>query len=133
MPIVVDSSIAACWALPDEFSDTANATLSLLSNDIMLVPAVFWYEIRNVLLMAERRQRISAELCETSLFQLSAIPPTQDDAGHNDAVMVLARKHRLTVYDAAYLELAIRTDATLATLDRKLASAAASEGISVVA
>jgi predicted nucleic acid-binding protein len=132
VPIVVDSSVAACWALPDEFSETANIVLARLANDLMLVPPIFWYEIRNVLVVAERRQRISTEQSVTALTHISAIPPLEDRLGHSDPVMLLARKHRLTVYDAAYLELASRVGASLATLDTKLGVAAAAEGLTVV-
>lgn len=133
MPIVVDSSVAACWALPDEFSEIANRTLDRLALDAMLVPTIFWYEIRNVLLVNERRQRILMQQGQVALEKMANIPATKDDGASWTDVMSLARAHGLTVYDAAYLELAKRRGAALATLDGKLASAAAREGIAVIA
>lgn len=133
MPIVVDSSVAACWALPDEFSEIANRTLDRLALDAMLVPTIFWYEIRNVLLVNERRQRILMQQGQVALEKMANIPVTKDDGASWTDVMSLARAHGLTVYDAAYLELAKRRGAALATLDGKLASAATREGIAVIA
>ena len=133
MPLVVDSSVAACWAMPDEFSQAADRALDLLSGDTMLVPSVFWYEIRNVLLVNERRQRIPASHGRAALQKIDEIPRIEDLSPVSDDVLSLARRHGLTVYDAAYLELALRRAASLATLDTKLSSAAASEGVEVVA
>jgi predicted nucleic acid-binding protein len=133
VPVVVDSSVAACWALPDEFSEIANRTLDRLALDAMLVPPIFWYEIRNVLLVNERRQRILMRQGQIALEKMADIPTSEDDGASSDDVMSLARTHGLTVYDAAYLELAKRRGATLATLDGKLASAATREGIAVIA
>lgn len=133
MPVVVDSSIAASWAMPDEFSDIANRTLDILASDIMLVPTIFWYEIRNVLLVNERRQRISQGHGVLTLQKIDEIPRIEDGTHSSGTTMSLARRHGLTVYDAAYLELALRRGAALATLDVRLATAAGNEGISVIA
>lgn len=133
MPVVVDSSIAACWAMPDEFSDIANRTLDILTSDIMLVPTIFWYEIRNVLLVNERRQRISRGHGVLALQKIDEIPRIEDVTPSSDTIMTLARRHGLTVYDAAYLEIALRRGAALATLDTRLASAARREGIPLIA
>lgn len=132
MPVVVDSSIAACWAMPDEFSATANRTLDILTSDIMLVPTIFWYEIRNVLLVNERRQRISQEHGVLALQKIDEMPRIEDGTHSSDRTMTLARRHALTVYDAAYLELALRHSAALATLDTRLATAARNESIPVI-
>ena len=118
--------------MPDEFSATANRTLDILTSDIMLVPTIFWYEIRNVLLVNERRQRISQEHGVLALQKIDEMPRIEDGTHSSDTTMTLARRHALTVYDAAYLELALRHSAALATLDTSLATAARNESIPVI-
>lgn len=130
---MVDSSVAACWALPDEYSDLENRVLVMVGVEGMIVPAIFFYEIRNVLIINERRSRIAEPQITEALAKISAVTQSIEGIGGGDALMRLARAHRLTIYDAAYLELALRTGSSLATLDGRLAAAAAAEGIAVVA
>ena len=100
-----------------------------LIGESAIVPRIFWYEIRNVLISAERSGRIEREGTERFLERLDELQIEIDDA-HNDAqTLTLARNHHMTVYDAAYLEAALRHQAKLATLDTALASAAATEGV----
>jgi predicted nucleic acid-binding protein len=80
--------------------------------------------VRNALLMNERRGRLEPSQTAEILARLARLPIVLDHEPVSDAVLALARAHRLTVYDAAYLELAYRLDLTLATLDRQLAAAA---------
>ncbi|MBX3531445.1 MAG: type II toxin-antitoxin system VapC family toxin [Rhizobiaceae bacterium] len=133
MPAVIDSSVAACWALPDEYSPVANVALDLVADNGMVVPALFAYEFRNVLLVNERRKRIAAEAISTALSKVGAIPTQFDSDFDPDRLLVIARRQALSVYDAAYLELALRRDLPLATLDRRLATAASAEGATIVA
>lgn len=133
MSVVLDCSIAGCWSLPDETSELANITLELLASEEMIVPGMFWYEIRNILVVNERLGRIGFSQTEQALARISAIPGRVDALQDSETIMRLARKHLLTVYDAAYLELALRTGSRLATLDQKLHAAAASEGVPLVA
>ena len=130
MAIVVDASIAAAWCFPlEEGSSSADAVAMQIVSDTGIVPGIFWYEIRNVLMGAETSGRIDLEGTETFLKRLSQIG-LQADHDHVEAdTLNLARRHRLTIYDAAYLETAIRRDATLATLDSALAAATAREGV----
>jgi predicted nucleic acid-binding protein len=132
VPIVVDSSIAACWLMPDEFSEVADQALERISRDEMLVPALFWFELRNVLVISERRKRITWQQVTEGLIRIDAIPYRVDGETSETDLFDLARRHKLTVYDAAYLELAVRTRSAIATLDRSLASAAAAEGMAVI-
>ena len=132
MGIVIDSSVAACWALPDEYSELANRALDDVQTDGMNVPPIFWYEVRNVLIVNERRNRIVEKQVNEALTFLDKLPQRVDAAGDSDAIIRLARSHRLTIYDAAYLELALRRDAPLATLDRRLTEAARAEGVMVI-
>ncbi|MCY3603498.1 MAG: type II toxin-antitoxin system VapC family toxin [Chloroflexota bacterium] len=132
MAVVIDASIAAAWCFPDEESALGTDALALdVADDAMIVPGVFWYEIRNALIRAERRGRIDAAGSGSFLAQLGELRP-EVDTDHDEArTLDLARRYTLTFYDAAYLETAMRRDARLATLDGALATAAAREGVLV--
>ena len=132
MGFVVDASVIAAWLLPDETSPIADAVTERLVSEDAFAPAIWWFEIRNILLIAERRGRITARDTEEALSLLSElrIGPLED--ADETAILDLARGHGLTVYDAAYLELARRTSLPLATLDRALATAAGAEKVTLV-
>ena len=123
MPLVVDCSVAAAWALADERTPWTAAALQTVTIEGGLAPSLFWIEIRNILVVNERRGRINPKDSDQFLADLSAI--IRFDIAPVDAdVMSLARAHNLTVYDATYLELAQRRALPLATLDRELIGAA---------
>lgn len=124
MAFVLDASVAAAWAFQEETHPDASAALSRLQDEIAHVPTLFWYEIRNVLLVNERRGRITPANTERFLGELAILPIVVDPAPNESTVLALARRHGLTVYDAAYLELAQRLAVPLATLDRALIQAA---------
>lgn len=132
MAIVVDSSVAACWLMPDEFSEFANGVLDAVAADGMLVPPLFWYELRNVLLINERRHRIAPAQIEQGLLRISSIAAEVDMDPVEASVFQIARRHQLTIYDAAYLEIATRTRSPLATLDGKLIESARSEKVAFI-
>lgn len=132
MPFVVDASVAATWLLPDESNPVAEAAYRRLLTDTALVPSIWWYEMRNIFISNERRGRISSDHTARALMLLAGLPITVSATQDSDNIMALARKHRLTVYDAAYLELAQREIILLATLDEALIRAAAVEGVSFV-
>jgi len=132
MPFVLDASIAACWALEDERHEMAEAALSRLGGDEAVVPALWWFEVRNILVVNERRKRIDEARSSAFLRFLNALPIRLDRDPDETRVLHLARKHRLSVYDASYLELALRDSLPLATLDADLSSAACAEGASIV-
>lgn len=134
-PMVLDVSVALHWAFPDE----AGGALDLVALEAARwagafspqVPDLFWYELRNVLLMGERRGRLSAAqvsdfLSEQAYLDLQFCQPEES------AMLPLARRHRLSVYDAAYLELALRRHLPLATLDTALAAAARAENVPLI-
>jgi predicted nucleic acid-binding protein len=129
MPVVVDASVTACWALQDEDDPRATAALHRFADDSGLVPALWWFEIRNILLVAERRGRISPTSSAAFLSKLAQLPITIDRQPNEADLLRLARQHRLTAYDAAYLELAQRASVPLATLDADLARAAHAEHV----
>lgn len=132
MPLVIDASVTACWALDDEHHPAAGHALDQLTSDIAYAPALWWFEVRNILVVNERRKRIREEESAAFLMNLSRLPVEIDHEPKEDTVLRLARRHQLTVYDAAYLELALRHQCSLATLDSALIHAARVEGISVL-
>ena len=96
------------------------------------MPCLWWFEVRNILVVNERRRRIAESDTAAFLLNLSKLRIRIDRAPDEGAVLRLARTHRLSVYDAAYLELAQREGLPLATLDADLRTAAAGEGVALL-
>jgi predicted nucleic acid-binding protein len=132
MPFVLDASIAACWAFEDEDHPTATLALERIRSDEARVPSLWWFEERNTLIINERRGRLAEADTAAFLRGLSRLGVTLDRSPEEVGVLTLARKHRLTVYDASYLELAQRESLALATLDADLARAARSENVLLI-
>ena len=130
--LILDASIAAAWLFSDETDPRADVALARLAEDGALVPRLWHLEIRNVLLVAERRGRFSAEHAPEYLNALDALPIQTDTTTDLAVAFALARAHGLSFYDAVYLELAHRREGTLATLDSTLARAAAAAGLSLL-
>jgi|ERR1700691_1236106 predicted nucleic acid-binding protein len=131
MPFVLDASVAGPWVLADEPSEAATRIAHRLLTEDALVPTLWWYEVRNLLVVCERRGRLNRSDADLFLSRLASYPIKVDSEVNWDELMRLARKHRLTVYDASYLELAIRSRAPVATLDGALQRAAANEGVAL--
>jgi predicted nucleic acid-binding protein len=131
-PIVVDASVAICWLMPDERHPVAAAAYARISTDPVIVPALFWFELRNVLIVNERRGRLDPALTREMLLLLNRLPITVETNINEENMMGLARTHRLTVYDAAYLEIALRRNYILATLDVALTRAARAESVNLM-
>jgi predicted nucleic acid-binding protein len=129
MSFVLDASVTASWILPDESNADAERVLDLLATKQAFVPMIWWYEIRNLLVMSERRQRVNAHSTDRILADLAAYPIAIDQHGDEAETLRIARIAMLTFYDAAYVELALRRRLPLATLDRAMAAAAASHGV----
>ncbi len=133
MAFVIDPSVALAWLLPDETSARADAVRAAVENGADAWIPVHWrLEIGNGLLMAERRGRITAEQVAQALSLVNALPFEEDGETAEQIparTLTLARKHGLTIYDAAYLELAQRRGAILSTFDEHLLKAAAKEKI----
>lgn len=132
MPFVVDASVAACWLLPDETDIVATRAKDRLRDDIAIVPRIWWFEMRNILIVNERRGRLDAATSDRALDILRRLPIEIADDVDEAARLAIARAHRLTIYDAAYLELARRERFALATLDQPLAAAARAEGVEFI-
>lgn len=129
--LILDASVAAAWLFGDETEPRADAALGRLAEDGALVPQLWHIEIRNVLLVAERRGRISAEQAAAYLDALSELPIVTDTTPYLAVAFALARAHGLSFYAALYLELAQRRNGEIATLDSALARAAVASGLSV--
>lgn len=132
---VPDTSVALAWCFEDESSPTADAILDLLVSSEAIVPAIWPVEVGNALLAGERRKRITPAEIARSLELLCSLNIRLDDARLGlgvDDLVALARSQKLSVYDAAYLSLAMREGIPLATLDRALARAAQRAGISLL-
>ena len=136
MDWVLDASIALAWALPDETSLQADQFLSRISGKSTLwVPSLWWYEVANALILAERRKRLT-EADGIQLRELYGMLPIKTDmiVGPDtiERLRTLAREYSLSAYDAAYLELALRKGLRLATSDQNLQSAARKAGVRIL-
>lgn len=135
--LIPDASLALAWLI-----SRTDAHESLLAQHLLevahgsknTVPPIWRVEVANGILRAERSQRVSEDQLFSFNRLLERLPIFPDPAASSSSVArsyLLARTHGLTVYDASYLELAQRTNAYLATFDRKLADAARASGIAV--
>jgi len=125
--LVLDSSVAIAWFMPDEHSSAPQQVLERVADDGAIVPMLWALEVGNALLFAVRRNRISTDLRLAVLTQLAALPLSVDPDTLSHAwseTTALADRFRLTLYDACYLELALRRHLPLASLDGDLRAAA---------
>ncbi len=130
---VVDASMAFAWVVPSQASSAAEALLKRVEEGAeVIVPPLWFLEVANGLLVAERRKAITAPERRLALERLSALAPTIDEGHARDAfgrTSALADQYGLSVYDAVYLELAVRRNLPLGTRDRALYAAAERSGI----
>src|SRR5437763_10271120 len=131
---VLDGSITVCWAFEDETDAYAEGVGDALPDARAFVPSLWPLEVGNALLVGERRGRIT----EARVTQFLALLQTQSITLDEETAvrawketLHLARAHRLSVYDASYLELAIRRGLPLATLDAELRAASAALGVAL--
>jgi len=124
---VLDVSITMAWYFEDEASDESWALLDRLAEDTAIVPGIWSAEVANVLLVAERRRRIDRSKVRAFAAQLSALPIVVEETPPlrtMGEVLAIGRETGLAVYDALYLDLALRHSLPLATTDLKLRAAA---------
>jgi predicted nucleic acid-binding protein len=128
---ILDCSMSASWCLKDESNDAANKILDRLGEDEALVPSIWPVEMANVLVVAERKGRISAADAARAVEILLSLPIHADKGNlvNLDAIRLMAREYKLSAYDACYLELAQRTGLPIATLDHALQAAARKCGV----
>jgi predicted nucleic acid-binding protein len=117
------------WALRDELHPVADLAFAAMQSGLAVVPTIWWYEIRNILVQCERRGRILSGDSDRFLLDLGQLRIEVEALFPSPRVMELARKHNLSAYDAAYLALAIRESLGIATLDQSLESACRIEGV----
>ena len=132
MAVVFDCSVTLAWFLKDERTAFTDTAFELMETAEGWVPFVWRLEFPNALLFAERKKRIGREQRLEILDNAAQLYVRTDDALVDmRALSALAERRGLTVYDASYLELALRLGGDLITLDRDLADAAAAEGVAV--
>jgi predicted nucleic acid-binding protein len=132
---VVDCSIAMAWLFNDEATPKTKALLDRLATETALVPAWWFVEITNVLAMAERKGRITPTQPDAFIADLGKLGVERDDEAPDRAfthLLGLCRTHRLTSYDAIYLDLAIRRSLPSATLDNELRRTAKKSGVGLL-
>jgi predicted nucleic acid-binding protein len=133
--LVLDSSVALAWVYREERSDTISAVFDQVTEAGAWVPSLWRLEVANVLEMGVRRGRNDAAFRDAMLADLELLPIQSDSETEKHAwrsTLRLAERHRLTVYDAAYLELAMRRGLPLASLDRELCAAARAENVTLL-
>lgn len=132
---VVDCSVVMAWLFNDEATPKTVALLKRLATETALVPDWWFIEIANVLAMSERKGRITPTQSDAFIADLSKLGIERDAEAPERAfthLLVLCRTHRLTSYDAIYLELAIRRSLPLATLDDDLRKTANKLGVALL-
>lgn len=127
MPLVLDASAALSWIFADERNAESRAIAQAVLDEGAIVPALWRWEVQNALLVAERRGRISGDAAASALTYLSALPIEVESIGSSlsfGSEIETAQRFNLSAYDAAYVDLALRRGALVATLDGNLARAA---------
>ncbi len=136
MSLVLDASLTLSWYFEDERSDAADSALSRVVEEGAVVPGLWRLEVANALQVSVRRRRLAAGFRDKALAALARLPITVDaetDRHAWSATLRMADRFGLTLYDAAYLELAHRRSLPLASLDRDLRKAATAMNIGLVA
>jgi predicted nucleic acid-binding protein len=130
MSLVLDSSVTLAWVYGDETTEAISLVFDLLSESWAWVPGLWRLEVASILEMGIRRGRHDADFRDSTLADLALLPihldPETDQQAWG-AMARLAERHRLTLYDATYLELALRRGLPLATLDQGLRAAGTAE------
>jgi predicted nucleic acid-binding protein len=134
--LVLDCSIAVAWCFEDEASSALDALLDRVQADGAMVPELWTLEVTNVLVQAARRGRITPGGIRERLKMMDMLPIGRDEgavgAVWRDNLIMLAEIERLTIYDATYLELALRRGLALASSDGALRAAGERRGLLVL-
>jgi predicted nucleic acid-binding protein len=131
---VVDNSVVMAWCFDDEESGYADDVLDSLATIEAIVPAIWPLEIGNVLVVAERRKRLSKSAAIRFLALINDLPITviqESPERMTREILALARDRQISTYDASYLDLAMRKDLPIATRDSGLKKAALACGIQI--
>lgn len=135
MAFVVDNSVTMAWCFEDEATPYTESLLDRLQNEQAVVPAIWPLEMANVLLMGERRQRLTEAQTARFMELLTSLPITVDTGALSEdlgPILAIGRQHTLSAYDASYLELAMRQGLPLASQEAQLRGAAAVAGVPLV-
>ena len=132
---ILDCSVTMSWCFEDESGRYAASVLDAMADAEVQVPSIWPLEVVNVLLVAERRRRITPVASAVFIRHLSGLPITVEPGAHDvfDRVLPLARSAGLSAYDAAYVGLAQQTGLLLATQDRMMRNAARKVGVELFA
>lgn len=136
MTLVLDASMTVAWLFDDERTEAAHAVMRRVVIEGAIVPSLWRLEVANVLRNAVRRRRCNEAYVDRSLARLARLAIMRDEETDDHAwgsTRTLARKESLSVYDASYLELAIRRRVSLASCDQALLAAAARRKVQVFA
>ncbi|MEY2341696.1 type II toxin-antitoxin system VapC family toxin [Acidithiobacillus sp. IBUN Pt1247-S3] len=137
MSFVLDASVALLWLVPETNpagADYAGAALKTLKEVQAFVPSLFALEAANVVAKVETKGLVAEADSQRFIVLLSRLNIVTDQATATHALgdtLHLARRYKLSAYDAAYLELALRAGLPLATLDAHLAKASATAGVPI--
>ncbi len=132
---VIDASVALSWFLQEEHSPASDHLFAQVAEEGAIVPSLWRLEIANALQVAVRRNRIDRAYRDATIQRAGRLPIEVDPETDTHAwtrTLHLSERHNITVYDAAYLELALRRGLPLATRDQDLAKAAIASGVSVL-
>lgn len=132
--LVMDCSVSASWFLRDETNEEARKILTMVEDHELVVPPLWPIEMANVLVIAERKKRITAADAARVVELFLSLPIEVEGGGLQNfrVLQLLAREYGLTAYDACYLELAQRRGLPLASLDQVLNQAAKKCGVPVL-
>lgn len=132
---VLDASVTAAWVFSDESSAYADVVLERLKRTGAIVPEIWPLEVGNVLLVGERRERLTRSEADRFLELLLTLPIAVSkvvEAGDGRQLVALGRQYAISAYDAAYLQLSLRDGLPLATQDDRLLVAAGRAGVEVL-
>ena len=127
--LILDASAIIGWIMPDEAGIDLEPLIA--RGEPLLAPWLIWVELRNILIVSERRGRLPDGMGDQIADAVDALQIQLDSSASSAVVMDLARRHGLTAYDALYLETALRHGAMLATLDGRLRAAAVAEAVAL--
>jgi predicted nucleic acid-binding protein len=128
---VLDASVTASWFLAEPPHPHVTIAERRMNTESATSPTLWWYETRNILIVAERRKRLTAADVDLALNRLILLS-VQLETPDAQMSFVIARRHGLSFYDATYVELALRRGLELATRDMAMAMAAQSEGVALI-
>ena len=132
---VVDNSVVMSWCFKDETNRYADAVLDKLSESTAIAPSIWPLEVVNVLLVAERQKRLKQVDSVRFITLLSQLPIVVEGIGSEKVMkdlLALGRTSHLSSYDASYLDLAMRKDCPIATIDKKIMEAAKEVSVTIL-